>query len=214
MSIVFTEMILCSSILCSILQRRIIIPLHKIKTSTNCGLTFPLFSTSVKALKDSRGNIKREKMKINSYEEISRTNATKNLHVELPEKPKKPQSPYFLFLAHKRQELAKSDTKISVVDFVKQCAIEWEDLDESQKKKFQDKYKLSLKEYMFNLVEYKKNLTDEQKESLENISEEIKRRRLLREKRKVSINYRYSPSILSLPYSTSFSHHHIQFETE
>ena len=171
-----------------LLLHRVLVPVHKIETLTNSGLLFSQLYTSIKSSKESKGSIKRDKAKENGNEEISRTN-TKDISIELPVKPRKPQSPYFFFLAERLQELVKSNTKLTSADLIKRCALEWESLDELQRKKFRDEYKLALNEYISNFIEYKKMLTDEQKESLKNVSEEIRRKKLLIEKRRVSIIY-------------------------
>lgn len=58
-------------------------------------------------------------MKRETYEEIR----------NLPQKPKKPLTPYFRFMKQIRPELTKEIPKAKLTDFVKECALRWEKVD-------------------------------------------------------------------------------------
>lgn len=105
--------------------------------------------------------------------------------LNLPEKPKKPLTAYFIYLSEHRQEVVKKNPNLKMTEIIKHLGIKWRNIDESEKEKYSKDYKAQLSEYHNKLEEYKKKLTDEQKEFLEDLSKEKHEDRIKRQLRKV-----------------------------
>lgn len=104
--------------------------------------------------------------------------------LKLPEKPKKPLTPYFRFVRDQREDLMKKFPHLKVTDVTKKCAEEWKDAHITIKEKYQISYKEELDDYYKKLEKYKLSLSDEQKDFLSEVSKEKtddKKRRKLRQ---------------------------------
>lgn len=116
--------------------------------------------------------------KKNAIPKIKR-NIEKNI---LPQKPKKPQNPYFLYLQSARNKLRKDnlDSNIKHTEFVKTVSQEWAKIDptikEELKKKYSDEYVI----YKQKLDDYNNSITEEQKILMER--ELIKKKSTLEKK--------------------------------
>ncbi|XP_071439446.1 high mobility group protein C-like isoform X2 [Hetaerina americana] len=90
----------------------------------------------------------------------------------LPEKPKKPLSPYFRFMAEMRPEYKKENPDCKVTDIVKLIADKWEKTSMESKQKYMEDYKKDLVAYSNARLRYEEQLTDEQKELMKKAKEE------------------------------------------
>ena len=78
---------------------------------------------------------------------------------ELPVKPKRPQTGYFLFLADFRARV--KDVKLKEGEKVPSLAAkEWQKMSDIEKKPYSDKLVLEWKEYTEKMTEYKKQVSE------------------------------------------------------
>jgi RNase P protein component len=104
--------------------------------------------------------------------------------LKVPDKPKRPLTPYFRFIQDHRESLIKQHPNWKVTQISVQCASDWKMIDSSAKEKYEKDYKEEMEKYAAKHVQYLKSLTDEQKVALEEYSNEVKRSRVKRQKRK------------------------------
>ena len=95
---------------------------------------------------------------------------------DLPEKPKRPPSPWLLFLAERRDELKQQPEyeELTLMEMSKKISKEWRNFDELDKLPYKEKYEESLGDYKRRIKEYKTNLTAEDKRLLRNIKSNSK----------------------------------------
>ena len=94
----------------------------------------------------------------------------------LPEKPKRPPSPWLLFLTERRKELQQQAAyeDLSLMEMSKRISEEWRNFDELDKIPYKEKYEESLGDYKRKMQEYKVNLTADDKRILRSIKLEGK----------------------------------------
>lgn len=94
--------------------------------------------------------------------------ATKTLEerIGLPEKPKKPLTPYFRFLKEERPSIAAANPDASLTDVVKLVAKKWATESETKKKQLEEMYKKDQVVYMQKRANYDNKLTVEEKMKL------------------------------------------------
>ncbi|XP_046405972.1 transcription factor A, mitochondrial-like isoform X2 [Ischnura elegans] len=105
----------------------------------------------------------------------------------LPEKPKKPLTPYFRFMAEMRPELKKSHPDCKVTELVRLLADKWEKFPQETKQKYLEDYKKDLLAYSNVKNKYEMQLTDDQKQLLKRAKDEMvaaKENRKLKKKMK------------------------------
>jgi exonuclease VII large subunit len=95
---------------------------------------------------------------------------------DLPEKPKRPPSPWLLFLTERRNELKQrvEYQDLSLMEMSKRISEEWRNFDELDKIPYKEKYEESLDEYRRQKEEYTGSLTPENKRVLRSIKSEGK----------------------------------------
>jgi len=100
--------------------------------------------------------------------------------VKIPQKPKKPLSPYFRFLGQVRGECQRENPSLRATELMKVVGQRWESLDDASKQPFISAYKSEAASYSSILEKYKKSLTPEQKDAQQQLKLD---RQLMREKR-------------------------------
>lgn len=104
--------------------------------------------------------------------------------LKVPEKPKRPLTPYFKFVQERRESIIKQYPDWKVTQVSVQCAADWKALDKSTKSKYEERYKTDIEQYAKKYSEYMNSLTPEQKEALENYKHEVKQAKVRRERKK------------------------------
>lgn len=89
--------------------------------------------------------------------------------MHIPDKPKKPLTPYFRFLRDYRQDKIKSNPEVKATELVKMGAADWAKAHASIKDKYTNEYKQDLEEYTVKMTAYNAKLTPEQQESIKEI---------------------------------------------
>lgn len=110
-------------------------------------------------------------------------------NLNLPEKPKRPLTPYFKYSQDRRQTLMKEHPDWKITQVTIQCASEWKNLDPSDKEKYETNFKREMEEYAAKYLEYKNSLTDEHKQAIKLYNRESKKAKLKKEKRKAMKDY-------------------------
>ncbi|XP_023014420.2 mitochondrial transcription factor A [Leptinotarsa decemlineata] len=92
------------------------------------------------------------------------TSETQNKLTELniPEKPKKPLSPYLQFIREIRASVVKENPDSSPNDIIKKCAEKWKASSELEKEKYIYKFKSDSEAYNDDILRYNASLTQEQ----------------------------------------------------
>ncbi|KAJ8943535.1 hypothetical protein NQ318_023046 [Aromia moschata] len=93
--------------------------------------------------------------------------------LKIPEKPKRPLSPYMKFIAEHRESLSKK------------CAEEWKNVSKEVKSKYTESYNLEREAYEVKFLRFNEALTPEQKEAVKYIEEEKKEDKKKRKLRKL-----------------------------
>ncbi|XP_022207451.2 transcription factor A, mitochondrial [Nilaparvata lugens] len=107
--------------------------------------------------------------------------------LNLPEKPKKPITPFFRFASLHRPELKEKHPGISIVELSKKLARKWEGADLQMKQEMIERYKREMDEYAKAKMKYAVSLTDEQKDAVKRLKTEVfeeKKKRRLKKKSK------------------------------
>lgn len=115
-----------------------------------------------------------------SYVTVKAQTVEENLG--LPNRPKKPMTPYFRFMKDVRPEIAASNPKVHLTEIVKLVAKRWADVDEKKKKMYEEEYKKDQIAYIGQRAAYESQLTDEQKEQIKDYKRNVM---LIKEKREV-----------------------------
>nr|CAH7740038.1 unnamed protein product [Callosobruchus chinensis] len=106
-------------------------------------------------------------------------------NVKIPDKPKKPLSPYLRFLETNRLSVRKENPDIKHVDVIRQCAEKWNNLTEAEKEKYKENYKHDCEIYIEKLSNFNNSLTDEQRKAMEATAKQEKKKRQKRRLRKL-----------------------------
>lgn len=104
----------------------------------------------------------------------------------LPEKPKRPTTPFIKFYEQHFQVLRKENPNIRFPEAAKKVSLAWKDVGFSVKEKFEKDYKDELVTYNEKLEKFNELLTDEHKEIMKQVSAERKQDKKRRTIRKVS----------------------------
>lgn len=87
--------------------------------------------------------------------------------LNIPERPKKPLSPYFKFMVDNRDALQKSNPGITMSQISKKVAEAWKSLDSSKKLSYQQQYRQELEDYTKKFLQYESTLNEQQREALQ-----------------------------------------------
>ncbi|XP_060521263.1 transcription factor A, mitochondrial-like isoform X2 [Cylas formicarius] len=105
-----------------------------------------------------------------------------NLH--LPDKPKRPTTPYLKFINEHRAIVKEENPEFKPTEVVKKCAQLWNSSSSSVREKYMQTFKEELKQYTAKVKTYSASLTEEQQQLLKEIEKEKKhdkQRRLQRQ---------------------------------
>ncbi|XP_017883939.1 transcription factor A, mitochondrial-like [Ceratina calcarata] len=101
---------------------------------------------------------------LNLYQSASK-NTLKSIKESIfPLKPKRPLSPFLLFIKEARIKFLKQDPSLKQTEIVKKASKEWAELDPSEKESFQQIYDKNYELYAQQLKQYNNSITDEQKQ--------------------------------------------------
>ena len=94
----------------------------------------------------------------------------------LPEKPKRPPSPWILFLSERRNQLKHQPEyeDLTLMEMTKKISEEWRSFDELDTIPYREKYNELLSSYKRRMEEYKTSLTPEEKRVLRSIKSDRK----------------------------------------
>nr|XP_054773922.1 transcription factor A, mitochondrial-like [Lytechinus pictus] len=106
---------------------------------------------------------------------------TKQFSNDLPAKPKRPLTTFFLFSTEQRPKLTAMEPNLSVTDLSKKIAAMWKDLSDDEKEVYRLEFESRREKYMEEMEEYRSRLTDEQ---LETVTEMGRKKREMRAKRR------------------------------
>lgn len=87
----------------------------------------------------------------------------------LPEKPKRPMTPYFRFLAQVRPSVVQKHPNLKVTEIAKLISQEWDKADANLRKELETQYRKELENYMSQKMKYDSSLTPEQKADIKQI---------------------------------------------
>ncbi|XP_044253829.1 transcription factor A, mitochondrial [Tribolium madens] len=122
---------------------------------------------------------------LNQISGVSHKVVDKLKELKLPDKPKRPLTPYLKFVRDHRQDILKENPNLKMTQVTSQCATHWKTADPSLKAKYQNEFKIEMEEYARRYLQYTESLTDEQREALKEYNQEVKKSRVKREKRKM-----------------------------
>nr|ANA11557.1 mitochondrial transcription factor A [Dastarcus helophoroides] len=118
---------------------------------------------------------------------LKHTASHKVAELNIPEKPKRPLTPYMRFVKANKAELLKQQPDSKQSELVKLSALKWKTVDPSLKEKYEAEYKSENEAYARLYLAYTAKLTDEQKQALKELSLEKrsnKQKRVMRKKNK------------------------------
>ncbi|GJQ72180.1 hypothetical protein Trydic_g3272 [Trypoxylus dichotomus] len=98
--------------------------------------------------------------------------ASKEKLKNLPEKPKKPLPPFFLYSQTRREELRKVHPHAKVTEITKLLADEWNKIDGSAKQEYEVEYKQAMTQYLKKSLDYNTKLTEDEKKILQEVAAE------------------------------------------
>jgi transcription factor A, mitochondrial len=111
----------------------------------------------------------------------------------LPQRPKKPLTPYFRFLVEARPSFMKENPQMKAIEIVQLCAKKWSTIDEATKSKLTEEYQKEKIGYIKRRADYENGLTDDQKTSLKIVKQDLidkSQRRIYKKVSKVNFKIR------------------------
>lgn len=104
---------------------------------------------------------------------------TKDLlkQLNVPDKPKKPLSPYIKFCQSKRTEILKNNPNLAQTELLKKCAEAWKNIDVTLKEKLKQDYTNEYENYTVQYNKYLSGLSPEQQDVLLQAKEETANKR-------------------------------------
>lgn len=93
----------------------------------------------------------------------------------LPPKPKKPESPFLLYVKHVKPRFLEETPNMKYAQILKSASSKWAELDLTNRKYFINQYYKNREVYIDKLKEYYNSITDEQKQLWEGKEKEYKR---------------------------------------
>ncbi|XP_028132635.1 transcription factor A, mitochondrial [Diabrotica virgifera virgifera] len=103
--------------------------------------------------------------------------------LNIPEKPKKPLTPYLQYVNQKRSTIVKENPNILPKDVLRKLSEEWKQVTEEEKEKLKEKYQKEAEIYDKDILKFNTALTAEQREILQIANNEKKEDR---KKRKIT----------------------------
>ncbi|XP_063697636.1 zinc finger protein 234-like [Culicoides brevitarsis] len=97
--------------------------------------------------------------------------STKKSQMELasiPPRPKRPLSPFFLYMFETRPKYASENPQLKAIQVSQELAKNWRELDASKKTRYVQEYEKEKQKYAVEITKYNSKLTPEMKESLQN----------------------------------------------
>ncbi|CRL01794.1 CLUMA_CG015010, isoform A [Clunio marinus] len=91
----------------------------------------------------------------------------------LPQRPKKPLTPYFRFLTEIRPKVTKENPNLSITDTVKLCAKKWAECDENIKRPYEEAYMKEKEKFINEIAKYESKLTDEHRAMISEAREDM-----------------------------------------
>lgn len=91
----------------------------------------------------------------------------------MPERPKKPLSPYFRFMSEMRPSVVAAHPQLRLTDVVKAIGLKWQTVDEKQKAAYQEAYKREQMVYLQQRAAYDAQLTDAQRGELKDLKQQL-----------------------------------------
>lgn len=105
--------------------------------------------------------------------------------LNIPQRPKKPLTPYFKFLSQYRETVKKDNPGLKITEIAKKCSAVWKSLPDSEKVNYEKQYKEELEGYTSKYLAYESQLTPEQRSALQIAKEEKLKENKKRKLRKV-----------------------------
>ncbi|XP_072378435.1 transcription factor A, mitochondrial-like [Diabrotica undecimpunctata] len=105
--------------------------------------------------------------------------------LNIPEKPKKPLTPYLQFLNQRRNIIVKENPNIGPKDVLRKLSEEWKQVSEEQKAKMKEKFHEESEMYDKKILKFNTDLTEEQREVLQLANNEKKEQRKKRKTTKL-----------------------------
>ncbi|KAJ8945565.1 hypothetical protein NQ314_009186 [Rhamnusium bicolor] len=106
--------------------------------------------------------------------------------LKIPEKPKKPLTPYVKFVIESRSDIIKQNPNIKPTEIIKKCAEHWRTVSSELKEKYANAYKSECEVYNKKILNFNASLTTEQREAIKSAADEKKEDKKKRKLRKVS----------------------------
>ncbi|CAH2007233.1 unnamed protein product [Acanthoscelides obtectus] len=123
---------------------------------------------------------------LNLRSHASAVTATEKLKgLNIPDKPKRPLSPYLRFVENYKHSVLKENPDIKITEVVKKCAEKWNSMSEEEKQKYKENYKIESEKYSQTISDYNKSLTNEQIQALKEIALEKKTKKQKRKMKKL-----------------------------
>ncbi|KAK9888183.1 hypothetical protein WA026_000452 [Henosepilachna vigintioctopunctata] len=95
--------------------------------------------------------------------------------IKLPEKPKKPLTPFFKYLQEYRPITQKEHPQLKLTEIIKKCSQDWKNVHSTVKEKYETEYREELNAYVKKHLEYSVKLTEEQRMYIKELTEEKRR---------------------------------------
>lgn len=111
--------------------------------------------------------------------------------LNIPEKPKKPTTPFLKYVNDQRNVIMREHPDYRVSDVAKRCSETWKTISSNQKSMYEQQYKKELQEYAKIQVEYESKLSQDQKTALEIAEREKQEQRKRRKLKKVGLVFYY-----------------------
>jgi len=109
-------------------------------------------------------------------------------HIELPDKPSRPLTPFFEFLKEWRPKLIGASDHLRQTGAIsRKVGIMWNNLDDSEKAKYGEGYSDKMADYQRQLKLYKEKLTSEQQTELLRIKEKGNKEKNRKERRRQGV---------------------------
>ncbi|KAJ8916820.1 hypothetical protein NQ315_005827 [Exocentrus adspersus] len=105
--------------------------------------------------------------------------------LKIPEKPKKPPTPFFKFITEHRVKVAREHPTLKPTDIVKKLAEDWKSVSAELKEKYNVQYKSECEVYNQKILNFNAKLTSEQREVLGKVAEEKRSDKKKRKIRKI-----------------------------
>ncbi|KAL1464394.1 hypothetical protein WDU94_004045 [Cyamophila willieti] len=105
--------------------------------------------------------------------------------MNIPNRPKKPLSPYFKFQGQIRNKIIENNPSIKVIDIPKVVSAEWKKISEAEKSQLESEYAKEKEIYVLEVKKYEDQLTPEAIEFLRKEKAERKQKKEKREMKKL-----------------------------